>query len=173
MAAKSRLKHLLLLSAFASPIANAGVYVALAPALIQIKTDEGSTKPLVADLRLGYTYENHRLELATTSSISDDNLSQLVTDVPSSTSLFYRYTNNPKSSLQIDFILGYSQIDIEFKDPLTPLRTETFEGVSFGIGLEESLKSIPQLKFKLDLIQLYRGDKLNINSFALGFRYEF
>ncbi|VAW69321.1 hypothetical protein MNBD_GAMMA09-1650 [hydrothermal vent metagenome] len=173
MAVKLKLKHLLFLSALGSPIANAGAYIALAPALIHIKTDDGSTKPFVTDLRLGYAYESHKVELTTMSSISNDNLNQLETDVPAAAALFYRYTIKPKSSLSVDVILGYSQIDIDFKDPMTPLTTETFEGVSFGVGLEEALKSIPQLKFKLDLIQLYRGDRLNINSLSLGLRYEF
>jgi Outer membrane protein beta-barrel domain len=173
MAAKSILKHLLLFTIFIPCIVCAGTYAGLATTLVQIKTDAGSTSPLVADIRLGYALDVHKLELAIMSSIRDDNLNQLVTDVPVATSLFYRYNVYPRSSLLIDFILGYSQIDIKSSYVQTPEFTETFRGVSYGIGFEEALKSIPQLKFKIDLMQLYRGDQLKINSFTVGFNYEF
>jgi len=173
MAAKSRLKYLSLLTIFGSPILYAGTYAGLATTLIQIKTDAGSTSPLMADVRLGYALDVHKLELAVMTSIRDDKLNQLVTDVPVATSLFYRYNVYPKSTLLLDFILGYSQIDIKSSYIQVPEFTETFRGVSYGIGLEEALQSIPQLKFKVDLMQLYRGDKLKINSFTVGFRYEF
>ncbi|GMR01345.1 MAG: hypothetical protein BMS9Abin19_0719 [Gammaproteobacteria bacterium] len=173
MTAKHRMKHLLLLTIFGSPVASAGTYVGLATTLIQIKTDTGSTSPLMADARFGYALDVHKFELAIMSSIRDDDLNQLVTDVPVATSLFYRYNVYPRSSLLVDFILGYSQIDIKSSYLQVPEFTETFRGVSFGIGFEEALKSIPKLKFRIDLMQLYRGEQLKINSFTVGFRYEF
>jgi Outer membrane protein beta-barrel domain len=173
MLIKFRLGWILLLSSFLSPAAVAGAYIGLAPALIKIKTDSGSTKPLLADIRLGYALDEHKIELAFMSSIKNDNLNQLVTDIPLATSMFYRYTTNPKGSLQIDLILGYSQVEIETTYVQAADFSETYQGVSFGIGLEEALKSLPQLKIKLDYIRLYRGDQLNIDSLTLGVRYEF
>jgi len=128
---------------------------------------------VIADLSLGYAIEEHKFELVLMSGIKDDNLNQLVTDIPMASSLLYRYTVTPKHSLHLDLILGYSQVDIETSYLDAPGFTETFQGVSFGIGLEEALKSIPQLKFKIDFIQLYHGDQLKINSFNVGFRYVF
>jgi hypothetical protein len=173
MTAEFKLKHLLLLTAFCSPIGYAGAYMGLATSLINIRTDTGSTSPLTADISLGYAMDAHKLELVVMSSIKDDNLNQLVTDVPIASSLLYRFTVNPKKSLHLDLILGYSQVDIEASYVGVPGFTESFRGVSFGAGLEEALKSIPQLKFKMDFIQLYRGDQLTINSYNVGFRYEF
>ena len=80
---------------------------------------------------------------------------------------------NCRNSLQINLILGYSQVEIESSYVDVPDFSETFRGISWGVGLEEALKSIPQLKFKADFIQLYRGDQLKINSFNVGIRYEF
>ncbi|VAW60655.1 hypothetical protein MNBD_GAMMA08-2448 [hydrothermal vent metagenome] len=156
-----------------STASDAGVYVGLNVAQIPVKTDVASTKPLVADVRLGYALDAHKVEVGFMSSINDDNLNELVTDITSATSILYRYTANPKSSFKVDLILGYSQIDIETSYIQVDDFTETYEGVSFGIGFEESLRSLPQLKFKFDAMQLYRGDDLNINYFALGMRYEF
>lgn len=173
MTLEFRLKHLLLLTVFCSPIVNAGAYMGLATSLMEIRTDTGSTKPVTADISLGYMMDAHKFELVVMSSIKDDNLNQLVTDIPVASSLLYRYTVNPKHSLHLDLILGYSQVDIETSYVDVPAFTETFRGVSYGVGLEEALKSIPQLKFKIDFIQLYRGDQLKINSYNVGFRYAF
>ncbi len=173
MPAISRLGQLLLLSAFFSSGLYAGPYIGLAPAIIQIKTDTGKTRPVMVDMRLGYALDAHRLELAAMVPVSDDDLNGLVTEVPSSTSVFYRYTTNLRSTLNIDFILGYSQTEIDAAYIQPPNFNETFSGVSFGIGFEEALKSLPQLKFKFDYIKLYRGDQLDIDVFSLGVRYEF
>lgn len=163
----------LLISSLITPCANADIYLAFAPAQIPIKTSTGSTKPLVADLRLGYEYDIHKFELAIMSSLKDDNLNELVTDISSATSLLYRYDLNAGSSLSIDFILGYSQINIESSYVQVEPFSETFEGISYGIGFEEAFKSIPKLKLKMDFIQLYRGNELKINTFSLGLRYVF
>ncbi len=173
MAAISRLKYIIVLIIFGVSIAEAGTYIGLATTLIKIKADTGSTSPLMADVRLGYALNAHKFELAVMSSISDDSLNQLVTDIPIATSLLYRFTVNPRHSTKIDLILGYSQIDIKSSYIQVPEFTESFKGVSFGVGFEEALKSIPQLKFKLDFMRMYRGDRLNIDAYTLGFRYEF
>lgn len=173
MTAEFRLQHLLLLTVFCSPVASSDAYMGLATSLIQIKADTGSTSPVMVDISAGYAMDAHKFELVLMSSIKDDNLNQLVTDIPVASSLLYRYTANPNNSLHLDLILGYSQVDIEASYVGVPGFTETYRGISFGFGLEESLKSLPQLKFKADFIQLYRGDNLKINSFNLGFRYAF
>ncbi|MEN8133800.1 MAG: hypothetical protein ABFS45_27315, partial [Pseudomonadota bacterium] len=162
MTVEFRLKHLLLLTVFCSPIVDAGAYMGLATSLMDIRADTGSTSPVTANISLGYEMDAHKFELAVKSSIKDDNLNQLVTDIPIASSLLYRFTANPRDSLHLDLILGYSLINIETSYVNVPGFTETFRGVSFGVGLEEALKSIPQLKFKLDFIQLYRGDQLKI-----------
>ncbi|VAW66440.1 hypothetical protein MNBD_GAMMA11-3463 [hydrothermal vent metagenome] len=167
------LKFLLLLSALCTAGAQAGPYISLAPALIQIKTDAGKTKPLMTDIRLGYALDGHSIEFAAMTRISDDDLNQLTTDIPLSTSIFYRYTGNVKSSLNVAFILGYSQTEVEAAYIQPPNFSETFQGVSFGVGFEEALRSIPQLKIKFDLIRLYQGDQLDIDTISLGVRYEF
>lgn len=173
MAFKFRLKPLLWLILFGSPVVDAGAYMGLATSLVNIRTDTGSTRPVLADLSLGYAMDVHKLELVLMSSISDDNLNQLVTDIPVASSLLYRFTATPRNSLHLDLILGYSRVEIETSYVQLPASTETFSGISYGIGLEEALKSMPQLKFKVDFIRLYRGDQLKINSFNVGFRYEF
>jgi len=167
------LGNLLFFTLFSSSVANAGAFFAIAPAIITIDTDNGSTRPLVADFRLAYEIEKHQLELAVMSSINEDKLNQLTVDIPSITSIFYRYSPYYKDRLKIHLILGASQIDVDSSYPNTANTTDSFEGVSFGIGVEEAFVSIPDLKIKLDWIQLYRGDQLNINALSLGLRYEF
>ena len=173
MTVECRLKQLLFLTVFCSPMVDAGVYMGLATSLVHIRADTGSTRPVTADISLGYAIDVHKFELVVMSSIKDDNLNQLVTDIPIASSLLYRFTVNPKNTLHLDLILGYSLVDIEASYVDVPGFSETFRGVSYGVGLEESLKSIPRLKFKMDFIQLYRGSQLKINSYNVGFRYEF
>jgi len=163
----------LFLTVLGSPVVDAGIYVGLATSFINIKSDTGSTSPITADISLGYAMHAHKLELVVMSGIRDDNLNQLVTDIPIASSILYRFTANPRNSLHIDLILGYSQVEVESSYVDVPDFSETFRGVSWGVGLEEALKSIPQLKLKADFIQLYRGDLLKINSFNVGIRYEF
>lgn len=173
MAFEFRLKYLLFCMVFLSSVVEAGAYVGAGASLVRIKTDTGSTGPVLAGVTLGYAKDVHKLELAVMSSVKDDSLNQLVTDIPQASSLLYRYTMNPSNSLHLDLIVGYSQVEVESSYVLVPTFTETFRSGSFGIGLEEALKSIPRLKFKLDFIRLYHGDNLKINSFNAGFRYEF
>ncbi len=173
MAFKFRLKHVLLLMVFAAPVVDAGAYMGLTTSLVSIRTDAGSTSPVLADISVGYAMDVHKVELVFMTSVSDDNLNQLVTDIPLASSLLYRFTATPRNTLHLDLILGYSRVEIESTYVQMPASTEAFSGVSYGIGLEEALKSIPQLKFKVDFIQLYRGDQLKINSFNVGFRYAF
>jgi hypothetical protein len=168
-----RLKHLLFITVFFSSIVNAGTYMGLAASLMNINADTGSTSPVTADISLGYAMDAHKLELVVMSGIKDDNINQLVTDIPIAGSLLYRYSVKLKNTLRLDLILGYSQVDIEASYVGIPSFTESYRGASFGIGLEEALKSIPQLKFRLEYIQLYRGDQLKINAFNIGYRYEF
>lgn len=156
-----------------TPAANAGVYMGLGTSFLQIRTDTGSTTPIMADLSLGYEKDVHKVELMLKTSVKDDSLNQLTTDVPAASSLLYRFTVNPKRSLHIDLILGYSKVDIKSSYVDVPEFTESFSGISFGFGLEEALKSIPRLKFKFDFIQMYRGDRLKLNTFNLGLRYVF
>lgn len=173
MTVECRLKQLLFLAVFCSPMVNADVYMGLATSLVEIRTDTGSTRPLTADISLGYAMGAHKFELVVMPGIKDDNLNQLTTDIPVASSLLYRFTANPGNSLHLDLILGYSMVDIEASYVDVPGFSETYHGVSYGVGLEEALKSIPQLKFRMDFIQLYRGDQLKINSYNVGFRYEF
>jgi opacity protein-like surface antigen len=174
MIIKNKLNYLFLLLLVSAPsVVAAGVYAGLATSFLNIKTNAGSTTPMTADISLGYSHEVHHIELVVMSGIKDDNLNQLVTDVPVATSLLYRFTANPRNSLHINLILGYSQVEIESSYVDVPKFSETFSGVSWGVGLEEALESIPQLIVKADFIQLYRGDDLKINSFNVGIRYEF
>ena len=173
MMIKFRLKYLMLIAVFCSPVVNAGTYMGLATSWLNIRTDSGSTSPMAAEINLGYSMDAHKLELAVMSGVKDDNLNQLVTDIPFAGSLLYRYSVKLKDTLHLDLILGYSKVDVETSYVNVPGFTESFQGVSFGIGFEEALKSIPQLKFKIDLKQLYRGDQLTINSINAGFRYAF
>ncbi len=170
---KTRLNHLLFLILLNSSVVNAGTYVGLATSFINIKTSTGTTNPIAANISLGYARDVHKIELVVLSGISDDNLNQLVTDIPIASSILYRFTANPRHALHINLILGYSQVEIKSSYVDVPTFSETFHGVSWGIGIEETLKSIPQLALKADFIQLYRGDKLKINSFNIGIRYEF
>lgn len=171
--AKHLLSSLLFLVVSFVPAVNADIYTGLGISFLQIRADTGSTTPILADLNIGYEMGVHKVELQLKTSMRDDNLNQLTTDVPLVSSLLYRYIANPRDSLKLDLILGYSMVDIRSSYVDVPSFTESFNGVSFGIGLEESPKSIPQLRFKFDFVQLYRGDQLRLNTFNLGARYVF
>jgi len=153
--------------------ANTGLYVSLAPAMVEVDTDNASTRPGLIDFRLGYEFDVHQLELSIMSSLYDDNLNQLVVDIPSVNSVFYRYLPYKDTSVKIHLILGVSQVEVESSYPNEPLSTETFDGASFGVGFEEAFTAAPQLKLKLDFIRLYNGNNLNINLFSLGVSYAF
>lgn len=167
------LMHALFLTLLCSFRVSAGVYIELSPSLLKIDTPSASTRPVLANFRLGYAVSNHQLEIAFMSGIRDDTLNQLTVEAPSVKSVFYHYLPYPKDSLKIKLILGASQVDIEASYPGVANTSDRFESVSYGIGLEESFKSIPQLKMKFDWIRLYDGDQLNINATSLGLRYEF
>ena len=152
---------------------NAQAYISLAPAFAQIKTDNESTRPTLIDLRLGYEFNEHLLELAMMSSLTDDSLNQLTVDVPSVNSIFYRYIPYMNDSIKINLILGATQIDVDYSYPDIADTSDTFNGASFGIGFEEAFQSIPSLKLKLEVIRLYNGDELNINLLNIGVRYVF
>jgi len=152
---------------------SAGSYIGLSPSLLKIDTPSASTRPVMADFRLGYAISNHQLEIALMSGIRDDTLNQLSVEAPSVRSVFYRYLPSAKNNVKMHLILGASQVDTEASYPGVADSSDSFDSVSFGIGFEESFQSIPQLKMKFDWIRLYHGDQLNINATSLGLRYEF
>lgn len=164
---------IILISCVFSYAAHAGIYVALAPAQIKIITPAASSKPSVMDFRLGYSYQSHQLEIVSMSSLQEDDVNQLITDVPSVQSIFYRYSSSTQEQIVSYFIIGSSQLEITSQYPGVAEFTETFQGVSVGIGFEEAFQSIPQLKIKLDWIRLYSGDQLDVNAINLGLRYAF
>jgi len=171
-------KRLLLIHALFLTLLNpfsvsAGSYIELSPSLLKIDTPSASTSPVLANFRLGYAVSKHQIEIALMSGIRDDTLNQLTVEAPSVKSVFYHYILTPQDSLKIQVILGASQVDIEASYPGVANSSDRFESASYGIGLEESFKSIPQLKMKFDWIRLYDGDQLNINATSLGLRYEF
>lgn len=166
-------KSCLLLVLLYSSSADAGFFIALAPSLTKIDTPSASTHPSLNDFRLGYEIPHHQLELAIMTSSSDDQLNQLTVDIPSVKSVFYRYITDSESDIKVHLIIGASQIEIESTYPGIPDSTDRFDGFSYGIGVEEALRSIPNLKIKLDWISLYDGDQIKINATSLGLRYEF
>ena len=166
-------KLFLLMLSLTSSAATAGVFAVLSTGQITVDTPAASTQPIVADFRLGYEYSQHQLELVLMSGMNDDTLNQLTVDIPSIISIFYRYMPYPDDRLKVHLILGASQIDVDSTFTGVPDSTDSFEGVSVGIGFEEAFKFDPDLKLKLDWVQLYNGDQININALSLGLRYEF
>ena len=156
-----------------SPIAQARSYLELAPALIAIDTPNASTYPLVVDFRLGHIWHGHQVELALMTHIHDDKTNQLSVEVPVIFSVLYHYVPETESSIKLHLIAGVSSIDVDSTYSGNIQSKDNFYGVSYGLGFEESFKSMPQLKLSLDWIQLYRGDQLNINATSFGIHYEF
>jgi hypothetical protein len=159
--------------AFCYQPAQADSYVELSPAVMAVETKYDSTHPKLADFRLGYTTQYHQIELALMTSIQDGKLNQLKVEAPLVTSVLYHYIPRFNSSVKLHLIVGASQVNIKSSYPGTSGTDDDFSSLSFGLGLEESFKSIPQLSLSLDWIQLYRGKDLNINATSLGFHYEF
>ncbi|MCP4490170.1 MAG: hypothetical protein GY820_23065 [Gammaproteobacteria bacterium] len=139
-----------------------------------IDTPAASTRPWLLDFRLGY-FESmqHQFELALMTGVKDDNQNQLRVDVPSVFSLFYHYTPYPDSGINFQMITGVSRVDIESSYPGIADTTDSFDGVSYGIGLTEDFISIPQLTMSVNLIRLYSGDDLNLTITNIGMKYEF
>ena len=106
-------------------------------------------------------------------SIGDDQLNELTIDIPSVQAVFYRYISSSQSGIQVHLVIGYSQLEVVASYPGVPDSTDKFEGLSYGIGLEEAFHSVPNLKFKLDWVTLYNGDQVEITATSLGLRYEF
>jgi len=169
----SNLTSLLILLFFFSSTAYSEAYLSLAPGLMKVDTKDAATQPVVADLRFGYEYKQHLIELAVLTGIKEDELNQLTVEVPSASSIFYHYLPYHNNNLNLHLILGVSQVNIDYFYPNITDTSDTFEGLSFGIGLEEQFDSIPKLKLKIDWIQLYRGDDLNLNILSFGVRYVF
>lgn len=167
------LKFFLLLILLYSSSANAGFFIALASGQTKIDTPSASTSPSLNDFRLGYEDSYHQFELAIMTSSSDDQLNQLTVDIPSVKSVFYRYISDSESDVKFHLILGASQIEVESTYPGIPDSIDRFNGFSYGIGIEEALRSIPNLKIKIDWITLYDGDQIKITATNLGLRYEF
>jgi hypothetical protein len=174
MMKKASLLNLLILTlAICCQAAQADSYVELSPAIMVVDTHQESTHPKLLDFRLGYTGQYHQIELALMTSIQDGKLNRLKVEAPLVTSVLYHYIPHFNSSVKLHFIVGASQVHIKSSYPGTSGTDDNFSGLSFGLGLEESFKSIPQLSLSLDWIQLYRGRDLNINATSLGFHYEF
>lgn len=164
---------LALLLLMAPLLARAELYAELASGWIHIHTPAAISRPHIADLRLGYSKTQHQFELAFMSSVNNDDINQLEVDVPNSVSALYHFIPQSRSSLKFHYILGASRVEIDSSYPGIPGTSDYFSGVSYGLGFEEHFESIPRLKLSADLMQLYRGDELDIYATTLGIHYEF
>lgn len=153
--------------------AVAGLYISAAPAKVTVRTGAGKITPTVTDLRLGFAYGVHSLEVGAITSNKGDSLNQLDLEIPEASTVSYRYQMNPTGDVHVDVMLGFTQIDIESTYPTVTSSTETFEGASFGLGFEESISSFKPLRIRFEYNQLYRGDDLRVNQISLGLRYVF
>lgn len=156
-----------------SPIAGASVYLELSPSLAEIDTPARSTRPLLADFRLGYERPGQQFEVALMLGINDDSLHQLNVEVPSVLSVFFHYLPEVESRIKLHLIVGYSHLEVESSYTGMTKVTDRFDGISYGFGVEEAFRSNPQMKISFDWIRLYHGDRLNINAASLGFHYDF
>ncbi len=156
------------------PVTQAGKYIEVAPTYLVIETPAASTHPWLLDFRLGY-YESvkHKFEVAVMTGIKDDNHNQLKVDVPAALSFFYHFTPYPDSGINFQMITGVSRVDIESSYPGIADTTDSFDGVSYGIGFTEDFESIPQLTMSVNWIRLYSGDDLNLTILNIGVKYEF
>ena len=166
------LKWLISLSLFSSPL-SAEVYVELSPGVIDIDTSAATTRPIILDARIGFSHPMYQLELAVMTSVKDDSLNELTVDIPSVVSVFFHYIPFVHDSLKLHLIAGASQVKVDSSYANIANSSDSFYGVSYGVGLEESFESMPQLKLSLDWIQLYSGDQLDISSTSLGVHYVF
>ncbi len=167
-----RFNYLLVMILMNSPL-QADRYIELSAAKANVNTPAANTYPLLADIRLGYRQPGYQLELAFMTSLNDDRLNQLTVDIPSVFSAYYHYLPFPDSSLKLHLIVGGSLVNIESSYPGLETAKDDFYGVSYGIGFEESFKSIPRLKLTVDWIKLYHGEQLEIDAASLGVHYEF
>lgn len=156
----------------ASP-AHASSYAELSIGQIIVDSPTIIARPLMADIRLGYTQTDHQVELAFMTSVEDDKVNLLEVEAPSVLSVFYHYIPRTISSLKFHYIVGASWVSVDSTIPGVAASSDDFNGLSYGLGFEESFQSIPQLKLSVDLMQLYRGKQLDIYSTHLGVHYEF
>lgn len=154
-------------------VSIAELYLGVAPHRLTVKAAANKTRPTAVSLTIGYALSEHRFELIGNVSSSEDRLNQLRIDVPAYLSLAYRYLVNPESDVQFDVMLGASTIDIESEYPSIPTATESFEGLSYGFGIEEAIRSLPELKVRFEYTRLYDGETLDVESLSLGVRYVF
>jgi hypothetical protein len=153
--------------------AHAETYLEFSSGLIVVDTPGKSAHPLLADLRLGYARDKHQFELALMTSARKDEVSRLEVKTPSVVSVFWHFIPQQQSSLKFHTILGASRVEVDADYDGMASSDEFYSGISYGIGWEERFESYPQLKLSVDLIQLYHGEDLNINTVSLGFHFEF
>lgn len=166
-------KNLCFVMLFYSPLVSAGNYLELSTGLIFVDTPADTARPVLGDFRVGYASSEHQIELALMTAVEDDNVNQLAVDVPSIVSVLYHYIPETLSSIKLHFILGASRAVIDSSLPGIASSGDEFYGVSYGIGFAEHFKSNPRLKLSLDLMQLYRGDELDIYVTSVGVHYDF
>lgn len=164
---------LALLGLCGASFAHADSYAEFSVGQLIIDSPTAISRPLIADLRLGYIRTDHQFELAFMTSMEDDKINLLEVEVPSVLSVLYHYIPRTISSLKFHYIVGASWVSIDSTIPRVAASRDDFNGLSYGLGFEESFKSIPRLKVSVDLMQLYRGKQLDIYSTHLGLHYEF
>lgn len=152
---------------------SAETYISFSTDYSTIDTPAASTHPLLADFRYGYTLPGQQIELALMTSLKDDELNQLSVDIPLVASVFYRYIPDITSSIKVHLIVGASYVEVDSSYPGLADSSDSFDGLSYGLGFVEAFQSIPQLRLTLDWIQLYDGSEVDIDTFGLGVRYDF
>ncbi len=152
---------------------HADPYLEFSSGAIFVDTPTATARPTIVDLRLGISRPKHQFELALMRSLSEDKVNRLRVETPAVVSLLWHYIPQQVSGLKVHTVLGVSRVEVEADYPGVADDRDEYSGISYGIGFEESFDNMPRLKVSVDLLQLYRGEDLEINSVNIGLHYEF
>ena len=107
------------------------------------------------------------------SSIADDKVNGLKLAVSENKAVYARYQSpDTFSGMVMYFLAGYAWTTIETTGTFA-IPEQDFESFSWGIGLEERVRTLRDMSYTFQYSRYYDHDGLTVEGYSLGVRYDF
>ena len=154
--------------------AHAAIYTGLSVEYLHMKVEGTRLHPWNARFKLGaHLIPELAIEVQYASSIQDDSVNELKLANSENRAIYARYQSpDTYSGMVIYLLAGYAWTTIETSGTFA-IPDQEFESFSWGIGLEERVKTLKKLNYTFQYSQYYNHDELMIEGYNVGLRFDF
>ncbi len=142
---------------------------------VELDVADESLNPLLAKLAVGaHLGYGLGVELHVAASVKDDNVSNVVLDVPQYAAAYITYADYLVQGLLLKVYLGRAEVEVDtnLNGSGSP-GSQRFRDDSFGVSLEERLTRFPNMAVTAGYRRLFKDEDMKLGVISVGANYVF